>query len=89
MESWLLRCGAWVGRLHPPSRLSAWCFLRWLLVPWTLQLAGKSLSFSVLLLAYIRVTFIQREQLIPRDLSLGICWLRLNIVDFMWEALGN
>ncbi|XP_052604432.1 NFAT activation molecule 1 isoform X3 [Peromyscus californicus insignis] len=40
MESRLLRCGARVGCLHPPSWLSAWWFLRLLLVPWTLQLAG-------------------------------------------------
>ncbi|XP_028644591.1 NFAT activation molecule 1 isoform X1 [Grammomys surdaster] len=40
MESWLLWCRTRVGCLHLPKRLLTWCFLRWLLVPWTLQLAG-------------------------------------------------
>ncbi|XP_049986656.1 NFAT activation molecule 1 [Alexandromys fortis] len=40
MESWFPRCGAGMGCLHPPSCLPAWWFLRLLLVPWTLQLAG-------------------------------------------------
>lgn len=40
MESWLLRRGARVRCLHPPSWLPAWCFLCLLPVPQTLQLTG-------------------------------------------------
>ncbi|CAH6791265.1 NFAT activation molecule 1 [Phodopus roborovskii] len=40
MESWCLWCGARVGYLNPPFWLPALWFLRLLLVPWTLQLAG-------------------------------------------------
>lgn len=61
MESWRLWCGARVGYLHPPSWLTALWFLRLLLAPWTLQLAGKSVSSPCLLFVYIRVTFIKRS----------------------------
>lgn len=40
MESWLLWWQAPVGPLHLPGRPMASWLLRWLLVPWTLQLAG-------------------------------------------------
>lgn len=89
MESWLLWCGAPVGCLHPPSRLPAWCFLHLLLVPWTLQLAGKSVSFSHPLVRIHQSDFHPAGAANSRDLSLGICQLRLNIVDFMWEAFGD
>lgn len=70
-------CGGRPGR--PPASpccLMASRLLGWLLVPWTLQLAGTvRVSVCTLLLGNIRAAFIQPEQLIPGDLSLGICWL--------------
>ena len=89
MESWLLRRGARVRCLHPPSWLPAWCFLRLLPVPQTLQLTGKSVSFSRPLVRIHQSDFHPAGTANSRDLSLGICWLRLNIVDFMWEAFGD
>lgn len=89
MESWFPRCGAGVGCLHPPSCLPAWWFLRLLLVPWTLQLAGKSVSSSRPLVHVHQSVFHPAGAANSRDLSLGICWLLLNIVDFTGEAFGD
>lgn len=70
------------SRVLPP-------FLRLLLVPWTLQLAGKSVSFSRPLGRIHQRDFHPAGAANSRDSSLGICWLRLNIVDFTWEAFGD
>uniref|UniRef100_A0A2U3TZ64 Nfat activating molecule with ITAM motif 1 n=1 Tax=Mus musculus TaxID=10090 RepID=A0A2U3TZ64_MOUSE len=62
MESWLLRRGARVRCLHPPSWLPAWCFLCLLPVPQTLQLTAAESRTSqdfkeiCLLSCFIRIS---------------------------------
>jgi cytosine/uracil/thiamine/allantoin permease len=82
MESWLPWCWAQAGPLSPPSHLRASQLLCLLLVPWTLQLAGTSVSSSRTVTRAHQRGFHPAMQLIPGTCLQGFAAYRLNTADF-------